>query len=117
MALRESSRALNIDVNLEALVRPNVDVKVPGGDLLLAFANAVVGSDHGAMNKARAALADGLGPVTVAGAAAVAANFTKNDRIANGLGIPSEMAELTVDIREQLGLDNYRSAVNTLKTG
>ena len=117
MALRESGRALNLAPNLEALARPILDVNVPGGALLLAFANAAVGTDHAAMDEARAALAEGLGAVTVGGAAAIAANFTKNDRIANGCGIPTEpmMLKASKDIRADLRINDYCSAVNTFK--
>ena len=90
---------------------------MPGGDLLLAFADAVIGPDITALDAARTALADGLGPAAVSAAAAIAANFSKNDRIANGLGIPVDAMVLkgTEDLREQLGLDEYRSAVNTFR--
>ncbi len=85
--------------------------------MLLAFADAVIGPDAAALNDARGALADGLGPAAVSAAAAIAANFSKNDRIANGLGIPVDAMVLkgTEDLREQLGLDEYRSAVNTFR--
>jgi hypothetical protein len=90
---------------------------VPGGDLLLAFADAVIGADLAALEAARSALADSLGPAAVSAAAAIAANFSKNDRIANGLGIPVDAMVLkgTEDLREQLGLNDYRSAVNTFR--
>ena len=50
-------------------------------------------------------------------AAAIAANFSKNDRIANGAGIPVDtmVLKITEDIREQLGLNDYRSAFNTFR--
>ncbi|MFT5181446.1 MAG: hypothetical protein ACI8S3_001330 [Alphaproteobacteria bacterium] len=94
-----------------------MDIGVPGGDLLLAFADAVIGADLAALDNARTALAEGLSPAAVSAAAAVAANFTKNDRIANGLGIPIDPMVLkgTEDLREQLGLNDYRSAVNTFR--
>ncbi len=98
-------------------MRPELDIGVPGGDLLLAFADAVVGTDVAALNDARGALADGLDPAAVSAAASIAANFSKNDRIANGLGIPVDPLVLkgTEDLREQLGLNAYRSAVNTFR--
>ena len=90
---------------------------MPGGDLLLAFADAVIGPDRARLDKARSALAEGLSPAAVTAASAIAANFTKNDRIANGLGIPVDpmVLKATADIRQQLGLDEYRSAVNTFR--
>ena len=106
-----------MNVNLEALIRPGVESGVPGGALLIAFADAVIGPDLAALDGARRALAEGLGPAAVPAAAAIAANFSKNDRIANGLGIPVDAMVLkgTADLRAQLGLDEYRSAVNTFR--
>lgn len=77
----------------------------------------MLGPDAAALSSARDALAKVLGPAAVAGAAAIAANFSKNDRIANGLGIPVDPMVLkgTADLREQLGLDQFRSAVNTFR--
>jgi hypothetical protein len=58
-----------------------------------------------------------LGTTAVPAAAAIAATFSKNDRIANGCGIPADplILKLTKDFRGQLGLDDFRSAVNTFK--
>ncbi len=90
---------------------------MPGGELLLAFSDAVLGADPAALDSARSALAEELGPAAVSAAAAVAANFTKNDRIANGLGIPIDAIAMAghEDLREQLGLNDFRSAVNTFR--
>lgn len=90
---------------------------MPGGDLLLEFSDAVIGPDRARLDKARIALAEGLSPAAVPAASAIAANFTKNDRIANGLGIPVDpmVVKLTKEICEQLGLNDYRSAVNTFR--
>ncbi|CAN0560455.1 unnamed protein product, partial [Laminaria digitata] len=43
--LRESGQATNLNVNPEALVRPELYTGVPSGDLLLAFAAAIIGTD------------------------------------------------------------------------
>ena len=69
------------------------------------------------MDAARKASENILGAAAIPAASAIAANFSKNDRIANGLGIPHDlsMAKTTKDVREQLGLDNFKSAINTLK--
>jgi hypothetical protein len=104
-------------VNPEALVRPELDTGVPSGDLLLEFAAAIIGTDLAALDKARTALAEALGPTAVSGASAVAANFSKNDRVANGIGIPIDdmVFKGTEDLREQLGLNAYKSAENTFR--
>ncbi len=103
--------------HVEQLVRPTLDIGVEAGAELLAFADAVLGHDSTALDDARKALAERLGPAAVSAASIIAANFSKNDRIANGLGIPMEKhaIEATVEIREALGLNEYRSAVNSLK--
>lgn len=104
-------------MNPEALVRPEQDIGVPHGDLLLAFAEAIIGTDRAALDTARAALAEALGAEAIAGASAIAGNFTKNDRVANALGIPVDPPVLkgTEDLREQLGLNDYASAANTFR--
>ncbi|MBT5941142.1 MAG: hypothetical protein HOG95_14525 [Rhodospirillaceae bacterium] len=99
------------------MITPDLDIGVPGGKEILVFSGAVIGSDRAALDKARLDLAEAVGPAAVPAAAAIAANFTKNDRIANGCGIPSEpmMLKATKDIRADLGLNDFRSAVNTFR--
>lgn len=106
-----------MNVNLDALVDPSQDIGVPGGTELLAFAEAAIGSDREALDQARDAVAGAVGPQAVPAAAAIAANFSKNDRIANGCGIPVDpmVLKATADIRARLRLDDYRSAVNTFR--
>ena len=104
-------------MNPLALVRPELDTGVPHGEKLLAFADAIVGTDRAALDDARAAIADALGDAAVAGAASIAANFTKNDRVANGIGIPVDpmVMKATEDLREELGLNDFKSAENTFR--
>lgn len=92
-----------------------MDIGVPGGRELLDFSDALVGDDRKALDAARIALADSIGEEAIAGAAAVAANFTKNDRIANGCGIPTEpmVLKATKEIRAELNLNDFRSAINS----
>ena len=51
-------------------------------------------------------------------AAATVATFSMLDRIANATGIPleTEMVKMSADFREGLGINNYYSAGNTLKS-
>jgi hypothetical protein len=69
------------------------------------------------LDAARRALAERLGPAAVTGASAIAGNFSKNDCIANALGIPVDADSLraTREIRAQLGLDAFESAQNTFR--
>lgn len=104
-------------MNPESLVRPALDSGVPHGDILLAFAEAIIGSDRAALGAVRGELAAALGPAAVVGASAVAGNFSKNDRVANGIGIPIDdmVFKGTEDLRAQLGLNAYKSAANTFR--
>jgi len=108
---------LGHEVDLKAVVDRNVDIKFPGGEELVAFSDAVLGSDLGELNRARTALETALSPAAVTAASIIAGTFTKNDRVANGSGIPAEprMMEGAEDIREILGLWNFRSAANTAR--
>lgn len=116
MVLRESGRLQNKVFNIEAIMQPTLEVGVEGGGELLAFADAILSADRNELDRARLALADVLGKATVASASIIAADFSKNDRIANGLGIPIEPMELkpTADFREALGINQFRSAANSL---
>ena len=98
-------------------MQPDLEIGVPGGAELLIFSEALIGTDKLALDAARTALEEVLGAAAIPAASAIAANFSKNDRIANGLGIPHDpvMLKATKDIREQLVLDKFRSAINTLK--
>jgi hypothetical protein len=43
MVLRESGRVINKAFNIEAIIRPGIDVGVEGGEELLAFADTILG--------------------------------------------------------------------------
>ena len=107
----------NLEVNLKGLVDSSQDIGVPGGDKLLEFSEALIGNDSKRLNNARLDLEKQLGPDAIPAASAIAANFSKNDRIANGCGIPVDdiMLKATTDIREELNLDSFRSAANTFR--
>ncbi|MDP4593828.1 MAG: hypothetical protein NWT00_04570 [Beijerinckiaceae bacterium] len=96
---------------------PAQDLGIPGGRELLAFSDAVIGPDRAALDEARTALEKSLGPAAVSAASIIAATFTKNDRIANGVGLPAEprMMSSGEDIRELLKLKAFGSAVNTYR--
>jgi len=84
---------------------------------LLEFAEAVIGPDRARLDAARNALAETLSRPTVTGASAIAGNFSKNDRIANAIGIPVDPNDLqpTKEMRAQLGLNDFKSAQNTFR--
>ena len=98
-------------------MQPELDIGVPGGQQLLNFADAITGSDPRKLDEARTALSDELGPASVVAASATVATFTKNDRIANSLGIPVDplVLDTTKEVRGKLGLNDFGSAINTFR--
>lgn len=58
------------------------------GDLLIAYAEAVVGDDDAELDKARADVFDAMGPEALVDAAATVASFNSVVRIASATGIP-----------------------------
>ena len=84
---------------------------------MLEFAGAVIGPDPARLDAARSALGASQSPATVTGASAIAGNFSKNDRIANAIGIPVDPSALESarELRSQLGLDSFGSAENTFR--
>ena len=114
--LRASAAANDIPANLMAVADPRVDSGIDHGHLLLAYADAVTGTDFDAVAPAIAALRDRMGAGALVQAAAIAANFSMNDRAANAIGIRMEGFFLadSGDYRAALGIDRYPSARNTL---
>jgi len=88
------------------------DGGVPLGDLLIAFAEAVLGGDDGALAQTRAALMVALGPPGLADAAGVVGLFNAIDRVADATGIPlePEKAAASADFRAALELDRFSVA-------
>lgn len=117
MLLRESGRKHGTPINMMALTKDGVDSGVPDGDVLIAFANAVTGTDPAALDAARTALEDRMGPNALVEAALIAANFSLVDRLANAIGIPMEamFVEATADYRDEVGINDFLSARNTLE--
>lgn len=115
--LRESISLDDQAPDLTALTDPDCRA-IPGiahSDLLIALADAFMGGDAAALAAAREALATALGEAAMVDAIAVAANFQRMVRIADGTGIPSDSAMLVMagDLPRDLGLDRYGSAGNT----
>ena len=108
---------VNLKINPIGLIDKSVDTGVPQGELLLEFCESVLGKSVTDLNKSRDKLHKALGSKAVSAAAAVIGNFTKNDRIANGLGIPlaKMVMKETETLRDELGLNKFRSAINSLK--
>jgi hypothetical protein len=86
---------------------------------LLAFADAVVGTDDEAMARAREAVLRALGPAQLIDAAAVASNFERMVRVADATGTPLDppIVMLTESLRRELGVDTFGAASNTPAPG
>jgi hypothetical protein len=106
---------------VEAVVAGDADGTsgVPHGDVLTAFAEALVQGDDAALTAARTRLARALGPGGLVDAAAVASNFERMNRIADATGIPLDapVAALSSDLRDALRLDRFASAAHTRRLG
>jgi hypothetical protein len=112
MMLRGSSQTSGEEVNLQTIVAGREeDSLVPGGTALVRFTEAVV-NDPEDLADARDALVEALGESCMVDAAGVIGNFQRMVRIADSTGIPVDgaMAEMSRDVREQLGINNLPSA-------
>lgn len=91
------------------------DAGVEHGERLIAFANAVMGDDEGALAREREALRRVLSPEQLVDVCAVIGAFNVVDRIADATGIALDpmLYAASGDIREDLGLARFRSAANT----
>ena len=117
VALRESASIKNQPVQLKGIVDPDVDIEIPAGTTLVKFASAIVGMDSNELARARGALVNSLGIDALVASALIAANFSRNDRIADATGIPleAEFLEQSSDFRAELGFNDFLSARNSLR--
>jgi len=114
--LRASAEKSGVTIDLRGVVDPSVPTGLPNGEVLVTFVAALLGRDGAALQDARVALAASMGADAVVAVSIIAANFSRNDRIANATGIPLEadFVKLSEDFRAALGIDNFASARNTL---
>ena len=82
---------------------------VTHGDLLIAFAEAIVGDDDAIVTQARHAIIEGLSPEAMVDAAGMASNFERMVRIADATGIQLDerMAALSQEVRDTLHLERF----------
>ena len=90
--LRESRQDKGESSDLTVLIGGAGDGNIPQGDLLVAFADAVLGEDDGRLAEAQSAIRTKMGEAAFVDAAAVVATFNAIDRIADATGIPIEDA-------------------------
>jgi hypothetical protein len=110
-----------VEVDVRAVTDPAAAASsgVAHAETLLAFADALVGADEAALTRARADLAERLGPEALVDAAAVASNFERMVRIADATGIPLDgpLEVMSADLRAELDLARFGSSANTPVTG
>ena len=116
MVLRASAELAGLNLDFRALVDRGVSIGSADGDLLLLLVDAIAGDDDARLGLVQRQVIDTLGPEALCSAAAVTANFSRNDRIANGIGIPleREFVQQGEALRALLGIDEFLSARNTL---
>ena len=85
--LRASIEETGADYDLDGVIGKG-DGGIPDGLLLIAFAEAVLGSDDDALFAARAALFEQMGPAALVDTAGVIATFNGIDRVADATGTP-----------------------------
>ena len=71
--------------------------------------------DDGALKRERETLLDALGPAAFVDACGVVGAFNVVDRIADATGIPLDgpLQDMSVDVRQELGLARFAAAANT----
>lgn len=86
---------------------------------LLAWCDATIAGDPGAIASARARVVEQMGDAAAVDAAAVMANFERMTRIADATGIPLDppVNAMSSELQRSLGLRAFRSAANTAGAG
>jgi hypothetical protein len=108
--LRESSKIYAEEVNLNVVMTGAYAGDIAGGDVLVAFAEAIVFADEVEIATTRDALVDELGVAAMVDAAGVASNFQRMVRIADSTGITLGGFEtITEDIRGDLDINKFAS--------
>ncbi len=116
MLLRVSGQMTGADVDMAAV---NGHVSDQAGIAhaaeLVAFTEAVMGTDEAALETTRGALRAVLSPEAFVDACAVIGAFNVVDRIADSTGIPLDepMVAMTEEVRADLDLARFRSSANT----
>ncbi|NND01492.1 MAG: hypothetical protein HKN91_01775 [Acidimicrobiia bacterium] len=85
--LRESAKAFEYDLEIEAVRDPSIDIGIPGGSLLLRLVDAVL-TDSEPLAEVQEAIIEELGPEALLDAASVFGNFEMMNRVADASGIP-----------------------------
>lgn len=85
---------------------------------LVGFADAVMGGERAAIDRAREALREGLGPAGVVDTAAVIAMFNVVDRVADAIGIPLDdnpTREMREAVGKEVGLEAFHPSLRAAR--
>ena len=93
---------------------PVTTSEVEHGDVLIAFADAIVSRDEATIAHTRDAVLQSAGPDVMVDAAGVASNFERMVRIADATGIPLDerLERVTQEVRDELQLDRLAAGKN-----
>jgi hypothetical protein len=118
MLLGASSEYQGSQVELSAVTDSQQSSGIEHGDVLTDLVEAVM-RDGEQLDQARAAVLDAVGADGLVDACAIIANFSMLTRVADATGIPldTELAMITEDMRDALGIDSYSASVNTPRLG
>ena len=109
--LRASSEQSGKELDFKAITGGTAagDTGIEYGDLMIDFADAVLGNDNERLIEARQSIHRTLGPDAVVDSAAVAGLFNAIDRIADATGAPLEpdKAEMSATLRAEIGIDKF----------
>lgn len=118
--LRVSASVTEREIDISMLNGGSVqDSELPYATELVRFAEAVAAWQESDIAAARQALLAAAGPDVLVDAAGVAGNFQRMVRIADAMGIPVDAMdnEISNQVREELDLYRFPSAVNSPRPG
>ncbi len=86
---------------------------------LVAMAEGVVSGDETALASSRTQLGEAMGEQAMVDVAAVAGNFQRMVRIADGCGIPldASLQMMSAEVRDELRLERFGTSANTPPAG
>ena len=85
------------------------DCDIPGGALLIDFAEAILGGDEARLARTRAAIVAAMGAAALVDAAGIAGLFNAIDRVADATGTPLEEGKAadTASLRDAIGINKF----------